>query len=115
SNLSFSFRYRTSNLMCTSILPGPKEQNLDQIQRFLQPIISDLLRLWKHGIVVPTESHPQGCLVRIILVAVVCDKPAAHKIGGFASHSHTNFCTVCWISIKDKDKPKAFEKGGMFY
>ncbi|KIK79089.1 hypothetical protein PAXRUDRAFT_36514 [Paxillus rubicundulus Ve08.2h10] len=100
-----------SNLICTSILPGPKEQNPDQIQCFLWPIISDLLCLWKHGIVIPTESFPQDRLVHIILVAVVCDKPAAHKIGSFVSYSHTNFCTVWWISIKDKDKPKAFEKG----
>jgi hypothetical protein len=53
-------RYHMSNLLCTSILPGPKEQNLDEIQRFLCPIVSDLLRLWKHGIVVPTESKPEG-------------------------------------------------------
>ncbi|KAG1727964.1 uncharacterized protein EDB91DRAFT_1239467 [Suillus paluster] len=26
-----------------------------------------------------------------------------------------HFCTVCWISIYDKDKPKAFEKGGEEY
>ncbi|KAG1907550.1 uncharacterized protein F5891DRAFT_974250 [Suillus fuscotomentosus] len=43
------------------------------------------------GIKIPTESCPEGRLVRVILVAVVCDKPATHKIGGFASHSHTNF------------------------
>ncbi|KIK80425.1 hypothetical protein PAXRUDRAFT_36197 [Paxillus rubicundulus Ve08.2h10] len=53
--------------------------------------------------------------VKIILVAVVCDKPAAHKICSFVSHSHTNFYTVFWFLsrqlIKDKDKPKAFEKG----
>lgn len=54
-----------------------------------------------------------GRLVRVVLVAVVCDKPAAHKIGGFASHSHTKFCTACWITIQDKDKPRAFENGGM--
>ncbi|KAG2357583.1 hypothetical protein BDR07DRAFT_1235453, partial [Suillus spraguei] len=52
-----------------------------------------------------------GRLVRVILVAVVCDKPAAHKLGGFASHSHTNFCTVCWIMIAHKDKPQAFQQG----
>jgi hypothetical protein len=115
--------------MCTSILPGPKEQNPDQIQRFLRPIISDLLHLWKFGIRLPTESCPQGkhfnfviqtsiadslsgWLIRVILVAVVCDKPAAHKIGGFASHSHTNFCTCCWIKNEDRDKPQSFEKGG---
>ena len=52
-----------SNLMCTSILPGPKEQNPDEIQHFLHPIISDLLRLWKDGITCPTESMPQGELL----------------------------------------------------
>lgn len=50
--------------MCTSILPGPKEQNPDQIQRFLRPIISDLVRLWKFGVKVPTESCPQGIYIQ---------------------------------------------------
>ncbi|KIO00608.1 hypothetical protein M404DRAFT_29307 [Pisolithus tinctorius Marx 270] len=49
-----------------------------------------------------------GRLVHVILVAVVCDKPAAHKIGGFGSHSHTHFCHNCWICQNDKDKNKAF-------
>jgi hypothetical protein len=56
-----------------------------------------------------------GRLVRVILVAVVCDKPAAHKIGGFASHSHTNFCTLCWISVLDKGKPTAFQNEGVSF
>ena len=46
--------------MCTSIMPGPKEQTPDKVQRYLRPIVSDLLRLWKYGIKVPTESQPQG-------------------------------------------------------
>ena len=46
------------------------------------------------------------------LVVVVCDKPAAHKIGGFASHSHTNFCTECWISIEDKHRLVVFQQNG---
>ncbi|KAG0701855.1 hypothetical protein DFH29DRAFT_999846 [Suillus ampliporus] len=69
--LSCKYRYRTANLLCTSILPGLKEQNPDQIQRFLRPIVSDLLRLWKNGIKVLTESCPEGRLVRVILVAVI--------------------------------------------
>jgi hypothetical protein len=63
--LILSYRYRTSNLMCTSILPGPKEQNPDEVQQFLRPIVSDLLRLWKDGIKVPTESRPEGKLYMI--------------------------------------------------
>ncbi|KAG2094257.1 uncharacterized protein F5147DRAFT_537124, partial [Suillus discolor] len=52
-----------------------------------------------------------GRLVRVILVAVVCDKPAAHKVGGFASHSHTNFCTLCWITLSDKTTLAACQEG----
>jgi hypothetical protein len=118
-------RYQTSNLLCTSIIPSPKEQNPDEIQQFLRPMVSDLLQLWRDGIKVPTESCPEGTqlspctqedisiktghLVRVILVAVVCNKPATHKVGGFGSHSHTNFYTLCWISTHDKTKPATFK------
>ena len=114
--------------MCTSILPGPKEQNPNKIQWFLYPIVSNLICLWKDGITCPTESMlcsefllfctvnyvltETGCLIHVILMAIVCNKPAAHKISGFASHSHTNFCTLCWISIYEKDKLVAFWVGG---
>lgn len=53
-----------------------------------------------------------GRLVRVALVVVVCDKPAAHKIGGFGGHSHTKFCTMCWITQKEKATPASFEKDG---
>ncbi len=77
---------------------------------------------------VPTESRPKGMslchhsrcwvlirsgrLVRIILMTVVCDKPAAHKMGSFASHSHNHFCTLYWISAQDKAKTTAFQARG---
>jgi len=53
-----------------------------------------------------------GHLVCVVLVAAMCDKPTAHKVGGFASHSHTLFCTLCWITSHDKEKPTAFQEGG---
>ncbi|KAI0668702.1 hypothetical protein C8Q78DRAFT_1097701 [Trametes maxima] len=37
-NLPPEFRYRTANLLLTSILPGPKEQSPDELQRFIRPI-----------------------------------------------------------------------------
>ncbi len=43
-----------------SILPGLKEQGLDEIHCFLRLIVLDLLQLWKDGIMVPTESQPEG-------------------------------------------------------
>jgi hypothetical protein len=56
-----------------------------------------------------------GCFVHVILLAMVCDKPAAYKIRGFASYSHTNFCSLCWILVHDKGKPTSFQYGGGSY
>jgi hypothetical protein len=53
-----------------------------------------------------------GQLVCVILVAVICDKPAAHKTRGFASHSHNFFCSLCWISVHDKGTELSFQAGG---
>jgi hypothetical protein len=93
-------------------MPGPKEQTPDECQRFLRIIVNELLRLWKEGVLVPTPSCPEGRLLRLILIAICCDKPAAHKMGGFGSHSHTFFCTKCWVKQSDKGSCKAYEKDG---
>lgn len=105
-------RYRTANLLLAGIMPGPKEQDYDEIQRFMRILVNELLRLWQNGVRIPTPSCPEGRLVRVALVGVCCDKPAAHKIGGFGSHSHTYFCTRCWITQKDKARDEAFMKNG---
>ena len=106
--------YRTSNLLLTGLLAGPKEQDPDQVQRYMRIIVNDLLRLWKEGILLPTELQPQGRRVRVILLCVCCDTPAAHKLGGFASHSHTRFCIKCWITQADKGTEAAFTRGGQY-
>ena len=129
-NLTPEFRYRTSNLLLTSILPGPKEQTADEIQRFIRPIISDLRRLWADGITVYTPNYPHGLtsclplmcfcsfgailgrLLRVALVALVCDKPAAHKIAGYGPTSCTMFCTVCKIKQANLKTPEAFKHDG---
>lgn len=97
------------------ILPGPKEANPDQVQRYLRVLVNELLRLWTEGALIRTPKFPNGRRVRVALVAVICDKPAAHKLGGFASHSHTHFCTLCWITQADKSSPKSFERDGSVF
>jgi hypothetical protein len=96
----------------TTIFPGPKEQDGDQVQRFIRIIVNELLRLWRDGFWIKTAKYPMGRLVRIILLCICCDKPAAHKVGGFGSHSATFFCTRCWIKQSDKRTAKAFERDG---
>lgn len=89
----------------------------------LQPIMP--MEGWNHGTYgVQTRryvfcSHTAcwvlfvlGHLVRVIFIAVVCNKPAAHKMERFASHFHNNFCTLCWISAHDKAGVTAFQDRG---
>jgi hypothetical protein len=114
ANLRHHLWYRFGNLIFTSILPGPKEQDTDQVQRFMRIIVNELIRLWQDGIWVKTARYPLGRLIRVILLCVCCDKPAAHKLGGFGSHSHTFFCTQCWIRQQQKATKEAFRRNGMF-
>lgn len=93
-------------------MPGPKEQNPEEIQSFMHIFVNELLRLWKHGVRVRTRRFPDGRLVRVALVAIICDKPAAHKMGGYASHSHRLFCTLCWIDQANLPTEDAFRAGG---
>lgn len=111
-NLEPSQRYRASNLLLVGVMPGPKEQNPEEIQSFMHIFVNELLRLWKHGIRVRTRRFPGGRLVRVALVGIVCDKPAAHKMGGYASHSHRLFCTLCWIEQVNLSTADAFREGG---
>ncbi|VDB94096.1 unnamed protein product [Peniophora sp. CBMAI 1063] len=110
-NLLDPQRYRVMNLVIGGILPGPKEQNTDEVQRFMRIFVNELLRLWQDGFVMETPRYPGGRLVRVILICIICDKPAAHKVGGFGSHSHTFFCTRCWIRQSDKATAAAFRAG----
>jgi hypothetical protein len=49
ANLKHHLRYRFSNLIVTGILPGPKEQDADQVQRFMRILVNELIRLWQFG------------------------------------------------------------------
>lgn len=93
-------------------MPGPKEADVDQVHHYMVPAVNELLRLWAEGVIIITPKYPEGRLVRVALVAVVCDKPAAHKLGGFGSHAHSFFCTQCWVSQTQKASPQSFAPNG---
>lgn len=78
----------------------------------MRVVVNELLRLWYQGALIPTPRFPDGRRVRVILVGVFCDKPAAHKVGGFGSHCHNFFCTLDWITQAFKGTVEAFTRGG---
>ena len=100
------FRYRFENSLVLLITPGPTEPNREQMQNYLKTIVDDLIKLHTDGLAVCTPSNPcgtssfpsvtvrsfvhslSGILVRVVLIALICDHPAMAKLAGFAEHSH---------------------------
>lgn len=95
-NLPPDLRYKPENMFLAGIIPGPQEPPLTATNHYLRPLIDDLLDFWMPGVRFSrTHLCPNGRLVRCALVAVICDLPAARKIGGFAAFSHNHFCSIC--------------------
>jgi Transposase family tnp2 len=102
-NLPPDLRYKPENMFLAGVVPGPNEPPLDCINPYLKPIVDDFLEFWDTPVRFSrTCDHPDGRGVRCALVAVVCDLPAARKVGGFAAHSHKYFCSIC-LCHKDRD------------
>ena len=76
--LRLLYRHRVSNLLLTSVLPGPKEQTPDELQRFLRPVVNDLKRLWRDGISIQTPSCLPGESTYLILHHVCIHWPLQH-------------------------------------
>jgi hypothetical protein len=94
-NLPPESRYKPEN-MFLSVVPGPHEPPLNELNHYLTPLVDDLLDFWNPGVWFSrTHNYPDGRLVRAALIALVSDLPAARKTAGFASHRHTYFCAIC--------------------
>ncbi|EIW84798.1 hypothetical protein CONPUDRAFT_48474 [Coniophora puteana RWD-64-598 SS2] len=101
-NLPPHLRYKLENVYLVGIMPGPHEPSLDQINHFLRPLVTDLLRLYKHGIYLKrTYLYPAGRLIRVALGPLICDLLAARKTAGFAGHRANLFCSFCQLPLSD--------------
>ncbi|KZT31886.1 hypothetical protein SISSUDRAFT_1072597 [Sistotremastrum suecicum HHB10207 ss-3] len=100
--MSCGIRYRVENMFLVAVIPGPREPSLSQINHLLAPLVDDLLQLWDPGVwYSSTPQNPDGCLVKAASVPLVCDLPAARRVGGFAGHSATCFCAYCALQKSD--------------
>jgi len=87
-NLPREISYAQENIIICGLIPGPKEPSYN-INSFLEPLVTDLLCLWR-GIDV---ILPYGKLkIRATLICVACDSPATRKVAGFLSHTAKNGC-----------------------
>ncbi|KAF9472474.1 hypothetical protein BDN70DRAFT_766116, partial [Pholiota conissans] len=97
-NLPIEERYLPENMFLAGIIPGPHEPPLQSVNHYMRPLIDVLLLFWKGIFFSKTALYSLGRLIFCALIAVICDLPAARKFGGFASHRHEYFCSVCWCN-----------------
>ena len=72
-------------------IPGLHEPSL-HLNSFLEPIVDDLLKLWKDVEMVTTEG------TQIVQAALLCnssDVPATRKVGRFIRHGALKGCSRC--------------------
>ncbi|KAL5512094.1 hypothetical protein ACEPAG_3615 [Sanghuangporus baumii] len=96
ANLPIQLRYRPRYLLLTGAAPGPKGLSTEQTQYILEPVVDDLLTLYKHGFIVPMPRFLQGRLCRVVLIAGCMDHIALCKACAMSGHASSNdFCTKC--------------------
>ena len=85
-NLPREERFQPENVIVVGTIPGPKEPKGD-MNSFLKPLVDELIEFWD-GVIITDTLLPGGMfMVRVALLALCCDVPAATKWGGFADHS----------------------------
>ncbi|KAI0363121.1 hypothetical protein BV20DRAFT_958951, partial [Pilatotrama ljubarskyi] len=101
-NLPPSERYKRENVYLAGVMPGPKAPSLHQTNHFLDPLVDDLLVLWRYGARLPrTALRPHNRLARCAAVPLISDLGAARKVSGHASHSAAIFCSFCQLKKAD--------------
>ncbi|KAK0488163.1 hypothetical protein EDD18DRAFT_1008768, partial [Armillaria luteobubalina] len=77
------------------------EPPLSMLNNYMTPLVDAFLEFWEPGVRFSrTQLYPQGRLVRCALIVVICDLPAARKVGGFAPFNHRRFCSMCWCTLE---------------
>jgi hypothetical protein len=97
-NLPIELRSEDDNMFLAGIVPGPSEPPLDAINPYLRPLVDVFLQFWNGIYFTRTCLYELGRLVLCAIIVVICDSPAARKVGGFASFKQEYFCTCCWCN-----------------
>ncbi|KAG9097424.1 hypothetical protein FS749_006337 [Ceratobasidium sp. UAMH 11750] len=103
-NLPPDVRYDMKNIYVTAMLPGPKEPTLDNINKFLCPIVDNLHEHYDPGIYVSrTHKYLQGCKIWSVAPVTSMDIGACHAWAGIGSHVHKCFCSFCTATLAQID------------
>ena len=93
-NLPREERFKMENIILVGIIPGPSESK-KTMNSYLGPFVRDMLEFWE-GENIWHEFSQTFVTIRMALVCVMCDIPAARKVCGFAGHSAVHGCSKCY-------------------
>ncbi|KAF8481366.1 hypothetical protein JB92DRAFT_3132926 [Gautieria morchelliformis] len=94
--------YHVENMFIPTFTAGPTEPTANQLQHQVKFVVDELLQLYTHGVIIKTPWFPNGRLVRVVCIALICDHPAAVKMCGSADKGHNQLpCTRCQVPKED--------------
>jgi hypothetical protein len=93
--------------MMSMLIPGPKSPRMN-IDVYLQPLIDELLELWKKGVLTWDDKKKKNFTLRAILLWTINDFPAYAMLSGWSTkgkfacpycHRHTDYL---WLKYGSK-------------
>lgn len=94
-NLPRSERFKKENVMIVGVIPA-MEHEPATLNHMLRPLVDELKVFWTTGVRMFTAESPQfKLLVKVALMCVTCDIPAARKCCGFKGHNANLGCSRC--------------------
>ncbi len=101
-NLPREIRYKRENLIIGGVIPSldyfdgkTTRTEPESLEPFQEPIVDELLTLWRQGTQIETYNHPEGVRMRAALLVNSSDCPAARKSSGFLAVSANYGCNYC--------------------
>ena len=93
-NLPRSLRFKPENIIIVGSIPGPHEPKLT-INTYIQPMIEELLQLWKGVRIQNVTSFLGARFIRVALACTSSDIPATRKLCGFYGIKAKHGCSKC--------------------
>jgi hypothetical protein len=89
--------HKRKYLLLTTLISGPKQTGVD-IDVFLEPLMEDMQKLWKHGVNVWDEYKKEHFNLKAIIFCTINDNPAQLAPGGQVKGK--TGCVICVDQIE---------------